>query len=221
MELYEILGCEVSATKQELKKAYYKLAQKYHPDHGGDEEMFKKIADAYSILSDEAKKKLYDEEGIILNESESQAGKWVRDTFAQMVEVWIKAKLTDQPVSTFPKYVEGRIKENKNEALEKIKDLKNKKIALKKYEQFAKVSEGENIFVVAIRRISDEIEQGMREHHTLVYKSDMLMKEFKRYEFDNMEDDEAMQFISMFGTGPAHTMSDTIKFRTPWGFHRG
>ena len=65
MDHYSALGLQTTATSDEIKKAYRKLALKYHPDkNGGDkeaEEMFKKISDAYSILSDVDKKKKYDE----------------------------------------------------------------------------------------------------------------------------------------------------------------
>lgn len=58
---YDILGVKRDATKEEIKKAYRKLATKYHPDKNPDgAEQFKKIAEAYSILGDEKKKAEYD-----------------------------------------------------------------------------------------------------------------------------------------------------------------
>ena len=63
-DYYQTLGIGKSASKAEIKKAYRKLAMKYHPDHTkGDkaaEEKFKKISDAYAVLSDEEKRKQYD-----------------------------------------------------------------------------------------------------------------------------------------------------------------
>jgi molecular chaperone DnaJ len=58
--LYDILGVSKSASQEEIKKAYKKLALQHHPDKGGDEEVFKKISGAYSVLSDEQKKAEYD-----------------------------------------------------------------------------------------------------------------------------------------------------------------
>ena len=46
-DFYGILGVKKDATKKELKKAYYKLSQKHHPDKGGDPVIFMKIAKAY------------------------------------------------------------------------------------------------------------------------------------------------------------------------------
>lgn len=54
---YQILGLEQSATEEEIKKTYRKLAMEHHPDrNGGDDSRFKEIAEAYEILSDPKKK---------------------------------------------------------------------------------------------------------------------------------------------------------------------
>lgn len=50
-KLYKILGLPLGSNKPTIKKAYRKLAQKHHPDHGGSEELFKHITVAYEILS--------------------------------------------------------------------------------------------------------------------------------------------------------------------------
>lgn len=63
-DYYKILGVSRDATDDEIKKAYRKLAHKYHPDKsGGDEAKFKEINKAYQILSDKTKRSQYDQFG--------------------------------------------------------------------------------------------------------------------------------------------------------------
>ena len=57
---YSILEIERTSTPEQIKTAYRKLARKHHPDKGGDPEKFKKISEAYSILSDISKRRQYD-----------------------------------------------------------------------------------------------------------------------------------------------------------------
>eukprot|EP01156_Anaeramoeba_ignava_P006613 Anaeramoba_ignava/a3490_29.p1 GENE.a3490_29~~a3490_29.p1 ORF type:complete len:380 (-),score=38.50 a3490_29:90-1229(-) len=66
-DYYSLLGISRDATQEEIKKAYRKMAVKYHPDKNPDnkeaEEKFKEVSEAYSVLSDEKKKNLYDQYG--------------------------------------------------------------------------------------------------------------------------------------------------------------
>ncbi len=66
-DYYEVLGVSRTATEMEIKKAYRKIALKYHPDRNPDnkeaEEKFKEAAEAYAVLSDSEKRKRYDQFG--------------------------------------------------------------------------------------------------------------------------------------------------------------
>ena len=66
-DYYEVLGINRSADKETIKKAYRKMAKKYHPDSNEGnpdaEEKFKEVTEAYNVLSDPEKKKLYDQFG--------------------------------------------------------------------------------------------------------------------------------------------------------------
>ncbi len=62
-DYYKTLGVSRNATPEEIKKAFRSLARTNHPDAGGDEEKFKEINEAYEVLSDEKKRKLYDRYG--------------------------------------------------------------------------------------------------------------------------------------------------------------
>lgn len=75
-DYYKVLGVAKTATDDEIKKAYRKMALRYHPDKNktiGAEEKFKEVAEAYEVLSDKKKRDVYDkfgEEGLKGNTGE-------------------------------------------------------------------------------------------------------------------------------------------------------
>jgi molecular chaperone DnaJ len=97
-DYYEVLGVDKKATADEIKKAYRKLAIKYHPDKNpGDkeaEEKFKEAAEAYDVLSDETKRQKYDQFGHSMGPQGFSGGGFgghgmsMEDIFAQFGDIF-------------------------------------------------------------------------------------------------------------------------------------
>ncbi len=74
-DYYQILGVDKKASKDEIKKAFRKLAHKYHPDKkGGDEAKFKEVNEAYGVLSDDQKRSEYDMYGNVFSGQQGSGG---------------------------------------------------------------------------------------------------------------------------------------------------
>ena len=63
-DYYTLLGVKSDATEAELKAAYFRQALKHHPDKGGDDALFRRIAEAWHVLSDPIRRQHYDLEGL-------------------------------------------------------------------------------------------------------------------------------------------------------------
>lgn len=86
-DYYKILGVEKGASKDEIKKAFRKLAHKYHPDKKtGDETKFKEVNEAYQVLSDETKRQQYDQYGSTFDQQGGFGGGATWDDFMRAAQ---------------------------------------------------------------------------------------------------------------------------------------
>jgi molecular chaperone DnaJ len=123
---YEILGVEKTATLDEIKKAYRKLAMQYHPDKAGEdkesEERFKQVAEAYEVLADDEKRKNYDNFGSAKAQNPHEDFNDIRSQFNQAFNHFTHVQ---NKGASIPSYVSVTLEEIKNGARKKVKYKKN------------------------------------------------------------------------------------------------
>ncbi len=148
-DYYEILGVDRNASKDDLKKAYRKLAMQYHPDRNPDnkeaEEKFKEAAEAYEILSDENKRARYDRyghEGVKGNGFGSQGFSDINDIFSHFSDIFGGSSIFDDFFGGTQRSRGRRrssgtpgsdLRVNLKLTLEEIAEGVSKKIKIKKY----------------------------------------------------------------------------------------
>ena len=147
-DYYEVLGVQKNATKEDLRKAYRKLAMQYHPDRNPDnkeaEEKFKEAAEAYEVLNDDTKRSNYDRfghEGVKAG-SGFQGFTDINDIFSHFSDIFGGASIFDDFFGGGRQYSGGRrraagisgtdLRVTLKLTLEEIAEGVSKKIKLKK-----------------------------------------------------------------------------------------
>lgn len=198
MNHYETLGVEKGATKAEIKKAYRKLAQKHHPDRGGNDEEFRRVQGAYDTLSDDDRRAHYDAGG---------DGK-VRDDKPELLQriAALANEVVDNADVKYMDLVEGmrervnNAKRDAHAALARLESqIQRRRTALLR---FIRKGEGENILASVM---ADHIQKGEE------VKLKINVEIAKLDEMSRFLDDYSYNFDDWFNRSNGGTDASTYK----------
>ncbi len=99
MNPYKILELREDATQEEVKAQYRKMSKVCHPDVGGDEGMFQVVNLAYRVLSNPKKRKLYDDTGVVDDESPNHVDNIIRSRMVDIAEKWLDNMLRGNKIA--------------------------------------------------------------------------------------------------------------------------
>lgn len=195
--LYEILGIEKTATKKEIKKSYLKLAKLHHPDKGGDPMEFKKINDAYMILSNDKLRNHYDETGQIPKNNNDKIISELMQLFFHCIDSFgdniIYKDLFTEMINIL-NLKNNEIKKAISQTESKIKNYQNTQNRIK----------GKNeIFKNAIENVIANHKANINNMNDLIILNDSMIDFIKEnkftFEFDKKEEKQDFNFMK-FGT---------------------
>jgi len=147
-KLYEILGVAPDASQEEIKKAYYRRAKECHPDKaGGSDESMQELSRAFEILSDPAKRTMYDEQG------EDFATNYER-TFNMVMQQMISMAMERYGVEHLKKGLEQVVDKTIKEGDVHLKSIAKERAATEKSKQ--RVGDGNDIATATVRRLFEE-----------------------------------------------------------------
>ena len=205
MKLYDVLGVAVNAAKDEIKKAYRKMAKLHHPDKGGDEEMFKEIQKAYDVLGDDVKRDHYDKTGDA-NTIKDGPEKVLMTIFGAMIDA-----------GDFQGNIIKRIADKIKEEIKNLenKDRKIKKEITKLSKALNRVSiDGENLFEMVLNGKIDSLDRAIDSNDKNIDEMNSMLLMVESYSDDKPEASsqqfnpleelmkQAQQRSSPFNTGP-------------------
>lgn len=176
-EYYDILQVNKSATKEEIKKSYKKLCMTMHPDkEGGSEEEFKKLNEAYKVLSNDEKRKEYDLYGVINPSNDEDK---IRSQAANLVLQALESNSENVINDLIAKIVDAiNQKKAQNIALLDKKEKLERKLKRIKVNEKSKL-----LMFIAEKRIEDII-NNVNKIRSSIEIDEKLIAEIKNYEYE-------------------------------------
>ena len=202
MNPYKILKIKKKATQEEIKKAFHKLAKQYHPDkENGNEEMFKKINEAYTILSDPEQRKFYDTFGTVRNSDSHK----IMNTVIQNFRNYIISAIESHTFQI--ERVSKELKKIVNKKNDEIKTI-NKRISELEYlTDCVKMKKKTKInhFKIAIEELIEELNNGISNKENEIKEIKQCLKITENY-----------KTIKGFKNKNNPTLSYTLKVINNW-----
>lgn len=194
LRFYVLLGVEQTASAEEIKKAYKKLAQQYHPDRNKDQDaanLFIEITKAYNVLMDESTRRQYDLSGSEnVTSNSSQVFSRISGEFLKFIENTIKARVTNNRAPVFGDIL-------KNIKIE-ITDIENNKTIINKALEHANTMFNDVVSTSTVNVYSEILNDYIRklkadlanfEHHTDILKGAVdVLSDYKRKSPEKIED---------------------------------
>lgn len=178
--LYEILGVPKDADEATLKQARRKLAKIHHPDReGGDEVTMRAINEAYEVLIDAERRKVYDETG----ESEALVSDDLKAR--QEAATIVMRVLEENPLSTNPlEHAREVVRSAMQEAEKRRRAAQRRVDALGKQLNRFKLQKGENLIQAAIIDQRNDLQREIREHTQNRAAMDQTLAALDAYEYE-------------------------------------
>ena len=180
---YELLELEPNATKEEIKKAYMRLASIHHPDKGGEEEKFKLILKAYDILYNEAERTYYDENGTTKSENTDRT--IICERLAGLLLDIIDAQPSGDYMELMKKQVSLKINEFGNLIIKANKLINKREKAL---EKIIKKDGTDNMFRAAITADVKNLNQSIKTSQEHIRLLELMLIEIDNYQYVSDED---------------------------------
>lgn len=179
---YEELGVHASATKQEIKAAYRKKAAKAHPDSGGDQEEFVRLAKAYQLLRDDTKRERFDQTGKADDASLRSDAERVRETLVSLFEQLLSNGYDADNLSITDTMV--GLCNDRLAAIQKhvnvLKNEQNRLLKLKK--RISSKHEGRNLFAERIDLRVSAIEMSLKSEQDGARLVELCLDELSLYD---------------------------------------
>jgi len=189
--LYDILGIERDATKEEIKKAYRKLANEHHPDHNDGKESpeFIDITKAYKILSDDEKRKEYDETGYVKDNIHDQ-----KEVAIEILMGWLEHCLNDDKAlkTNVVDRLIAMAKSNVNQCRHRIKlTTKRMKKLRKVIKRFRYKGKSRDFVTMCIQNNINKLMFNMQQAQYQIETDKLIIEMLTDYEYDyNLDPDD-------------------------------